>query len=291
MAQIAQMTSHSNALGAAFAVVVSFVGCAPRAVEPAPAAPKQPSVVEAPPETAPSDRFAESPHVALGLPTRADSRDELLFDRDVFVGSYSRAHAGPNWIAWRLVAEDLGDAPRTSSFRADRALLGIEPVAADAFSGSGWDRGHLCPSEDRTATREANRATFVMSNVLPQEPSMNRGSWARLEAHTRELASNGRVVHVVAGAVWSSDAERVGRSTIPEKLFKVVVATQTGDARDVTEEARVIAVLVLNDGSTKGQPWTSHRTSVGAIEDATGYDLLSSLADPVEQAIEARVDE
>ncbi len=238
-----------------------------------------------------SKRFAESPHVALGVPTNEGAPDELLFDRHYFVGSYSRQKAGPNWIAWRLVASDLGDAPRTSSFRADRELPGIEPVLSDAFAGSGWDRGHLCPSEDRSASRDANRSTFIMSNVVPQEPAMNRGSWARLEADTRELASAGQTVHVVAGAVWGRDAGTVGRSAIPERLFKVIVSSQAALASDVTEEATVIAVLVRNDASVKGHPWRDHLTSVDEIESVTGYDLLSAIPDPIEDAIEARVHE
>ena len=38
------------------------------------------------------------------------------------------------------------------------------------YTGSGFDRGHMCPHSDRAANEEMSFATFVMSNIIPQAP-------------------------------------------------------------------------------------------------------------------------
>jgi endonuclease G len=254
-----------------------------------------PPVGPAPPSPAPRGPTAElrlvdrSPHVLLGVPTDDDASDEVIIDREHFVASISKETRLANWVAWRIRPGDVGEVPRTSSFRVDVGLSESLRVAVDEYAGTGWDRGHLCPAEDRSASAEANRSTFVTSNVVPQWPAMNRGSWARLEAHTRELSSVG-AAYVVAGTVWRapSTATRLGRLPVPPRLFKVVVATQAESAASVTTADVIVAVLVPNDESAKGRPWSELTTSVDAIEAATGYDLLRSLPDDVEVALEAR---
>ena len=234
-----------------------------------------------------------SRHLALGLPEDEDPSDEVLLDRGEFVLSYSRTHNAPNWVAWRLEAADLGAVERGSSFRADLGLpAGLTPIEPDALRKSGWDRGHLCPSEDRTASAAANRQTFIMSNVLPQNPTLNRGSWARLEADTRAFAQEGQTVQVLAGALWQDGAaseSRVGGMTIPSRLFKIVVASRgDGQPESINETDTVIAVIAANSDAAKGHSWREFQTSVDAIEEASGYDFLAELPDTIETALEAR---
>ncbi|WP_255412675.1 DNA/RNA non-specific endonuclease [Chitinophaga sp. S165] len=38
------------------------------------------------------------------------------------------------------------------------------------------DRGHNCPSADRTSTT-ANSSTFLMTNMIPQAPQNNQQTW------------------------------------------------------------------------------------------------------------------
>jgi endonuclease G len=233
--------------------------------------------------------LARSPHVQLGVPTDGDASDEVTIDREHFAASISKETRLASWVAWRVRPSDVGDVPRSSSFRVDAGLPEPLRVAVDEYAGTGWDRGHLCPAEDRSASVEANRSTFLTSNVVPQWPAMNRGSWARLEAHTRDLASVG-AAYVVAGTVWDERAAptRLGQLPVPPRLFKVIVATRAERAADVTTSDTVVAVLLPNDERAKGRPWSEHVTSVDAIEAATGYDLLRALPDDVEEALEAR---
>src|SRR4029453_13965101 len=94
----------------------------------------------------------------------------------------------------------LGDAPRQNDFRPDSTLpLGWYQVQAKDYAGSGFDRGHMSPSGDRTVTISANSATFLMTNMIPQLPASNQGPWARLEGYCRSLVSLGNELYIVSG--------------------------------------------------------------------------------------------
>jgi hypothetical protein len=59
---------------------------------------------------------------------------------------------------------------RRSKFAPDPDLPeGFFQVRPNDYRGSGFDRGHMCPSGDRTATKEDNEATFYVTNMVPQE--------------------------------------------------------------------------------------------------------------------------
>jgi endonuclease G len=82
-----------------------------------------------------------------------------------------------------------------------------------------------------------------------------------------------------------------GRVTVPAHCWQVVVVLPMGnnDASRVSSATRVIAVDTPNDNSLS-TVWGTYRTSVDAIETATGYDLLSAVPSAVQQVVEARVD-
>jgi endonuclease G len=71
-------------------------------------------------------------------------------------------------VSWHLSSSWLGSAARQNDFRADTTLpSGWYQVQATDYSGSGFDRGHMCPSADRTITVTDNSATSWMTNGLP----------------------------------------------------------------------------------------------------------------------------
>ncbi|UOQ79201.1 DNA/RNA non-specific endonuclease [Hymenobacter sp. 5516J-16] len=82
-----------------------------------------------------------------------------------------------------------------------------------------------------------------------------------------------------------------GRVTVPARVWKVIVILPTGeaDATRVRPDTRVIAVDMPNNNSVSGG-WETYRTSVDAIEAATGYDLLSAVDPAVQQQLESQPD-
>lgn len=280
------------------AVVVLLAACS----TPVPAVPLPPSPAATPgepprPLPPPEGAIARSVHVALGVPTDADPSDDYLMDKDQFVLSYSPKLNAPNWASWNLDRRHLGRAPRSMRFRSDDALpAGFYVVKDHDFVGSGYDRGHLCPSADRTASPAANAATFVLTNVHPQLHDLNAGPWEKLEEHERDLARRGKELYIVAGGVFDREPKRIGRDpdpakrvAVPRASYKVIVVLEQGQGLEsVGTDTEVIAVVMPNAPGARDHAWTDYAVSVRAVEGETGYDFLGRVPKTVQEAIESR---
>ena len=79
---------------------------------------------------------------------------------------------------------------------------------------------------------------------------------------------------------------------IPSTTWKIVVILLRGQTlADVhsTADLRVIAVNMPNVAGISANGWEMYKTTVDAIEAATGYDFLADLPDDVEAAVEAAI--
>src|SRR5262249_55631242 len=120
---------------------------------------------------------ALSRHTTLGIPAPASTSDvnNFLSGKSGYVVSYNRSRKVPNWVSWELNTSYLGSVTRQDDFRPDDTFPASEPQAALAdYSGSGYDRGHMCPSADRTLTVAANSQTFFLTNMVPQAANNNQ---------------------------------------------------------------------------------------------------------------------
>jgi len=203
---------------------------------------------------------------------------------------------GANWVSWELNESWFGSAPRLKGkFLEDRELPSeFRRVSHDDYTNSGYDRGHMVRSEERTRSPEDNRTTFLMTNILPQYHDLNAGPWLRLEEHCQKLATReGRELFVMAGGVFPPGkrvADTIGKDVaVPKHFFKIVVVLQPGQtARDVQSSTQVIAVIMPNETGIIDEGWEKYRTSVDEIEKRTGYEFLSAVPTSVQNAIEAR---
>lgn len=127
---------------------------------------------------------AERPCLYGGLPKALSSSAEfkVLKNKGYTVG-YSEKHKDPVWAAYRLFRVDNPPKlPRPGQFAVDERTEAH--VGPGAYARSGYDRGHMAPNH-AIATRygqEAQLETFLMSNVCPQRPDLNRRVWQSLEA-------------------------------------------------------------------------------------------------------------
>ena len=243
-------------------------------------------------------------HLTLGNPSGATTDiaqpNNYLLSKPQYALSYHRERGIPNWVSWHLSTDWRGSAARQDDFRPDAMLpAGWYQVQSNSYTGSGFDRGHNCPSADRTNTVADNSATFLMTNMMPQAPRNNQQTWANLEDYSRDQLATGNEVYVICGSYGRGGTGTngymttldQGRVTVPARCWKVVVILPTGtnDASRVTANTRVIAIDTPNDNSIS-TTWGTYRTTVDAIEAATGYDLLSAIPSAVQQVVEARVD-
>ncbi len=276
------------------AFTLLLAACQKEAVAPTPTTPSVPVTPTAP----------LSEHLTLGNPSGATADvaqpTNYLLAKPQYALSYHRDRGIPNWVSWHLSPDWRGSAARQDDFRPDVTLpAGWYQVQSSSYTGSGFDRGHLCPSADRTNTVADNSATFLMTNMMPQAPRNNQQTWANLEDYSRDQLATGNEVYVICGSYGRGGTGTngylttldQGRVTVPARCWKVVVILPTGtnDASRVTTGTRVIAIDTPNDNSIS-TTWGTYRTSVDAIEVATGLDLLSAVPATIQQTIEARTD-
>ncbi len=240
-----------------------------------------------------------SVHTTLGNPSNAASDVNLymnyLMEKPQYVLSYHRDKGTPNWVAWHLNSTWLGSTPRQDDFRADNTLpAGWYQVGSTSYSGSGYDRGHMCPSADRTASVADNSSTFLMTNMIPQAPNNNQGPWANMESYLRTLVTSGKELYIYSGGYGSQGTINSGNVNVPTRTWKVVVVLDEGsnDLSRVTTATRVIAVDMSNDNAliSRTADWKTFRVSVDAIEAATGYDFLGKVSPSIQSVIESVVD-
>jgi endonuclease G len=247
----------------------------------------------------------DNDHMLMGNPSGAvtdatNYPNNYFMNKTYYAMSYSRDRGTPNWVSWHIYSGDLGSAARQDDFRADASLPSTwYKPGSTSYSGSGFDRGHNCPSADRTLTTTANSSTFLMSNMIPQAPTNNQQTWNNMESYIRSLVTAGNEVYVIMGSYGvggtgsngTYNTIDAGRITVPNRVWKVVVVIPNGngDLSRVTSSTRVIAVNTPNTNSISTD-WRTYRTSVDAIEAATGYNLLSNLPSTVQSAVEAVVD-
>ena len=250
------------------------------------------------------DNSKDNDNMGLGNPSGATANtsnsNNYLMTKPQYTLSYNNSKHEPNWVSWHLDSSNLGSTTRQDDFRVDPTLpTGWYQVTANEFSGSGFDRGHMTPSGDRTSSVSDNSATFLMTNMIPQAPNNNQITWENLEAYSRHLVSTGNELYIISGGYGSGGTGKNGYMTtvgngvvVPAYTWKVIVVLSNGnnDISRISTSTRVIAVLMPNDQTASSHPWGYYRVSVDTIESLIGYDFLSSVPTSIQSIIEANVD-
>lgn len=131
----------------------------------------------------------------------------------------------PSLVEWVVCSDDMGNMKREPSWRFLPDVPDIRARARhDDYTNSGYDRGHMCAASDRSASISSMKSTFVMSNVAPQTPRLNRGKWQASERACRKLAIEYDSVHVLAMPIFiQRDTTFIGghRIAVPHAFLKV----------------------------------------------------------------------
>ncbi len=233
--------------------------------------------------------------------TATDSNNYLIIKHQ-FSLAYNNSRGIPNWVGWHLSTAWKGTAERCDCFTQDTQIpTGYYRASTSHYTGSGFDRGHLCPSDDRDASDTDNAVTFKMSNIAPQAPQLNQITWLALENYCRNLINAGNELYIFSGGYGQGGVGSSSDTTysinsdkikVPSRFWKVIIVLPNGsnDLSRVTTSTRVIAVDMPNVQAVSAMPWTFYRTTTDAIETATGYNFFSALPTATQAAIEATID-
>ncbi len=245
-------------------------------------------------------------NLAFGNPssafTNVGAPNNYLLSKAQYALSYNNSRGTANWVSWHLSSAWKGAATRCNCFTQDASLpTSFFRATTSNYTNSGFDRGHLCPSEDRDGSSTDNAATFLMTNIIPQAPINNQQTWQNFEAYCQGLATSNQEMYIIAGGYGTGGSGSLGgvtntinngTITVPNRVWKVVVILTNGsdDLTRVSTTTRVIAIDTPNNQTANSLPWGNYRTTVDAIEAATGLDLLSNLPDGIEAGLESQVD-
>jgi endonuclease G len=186
----------------------------------------------------------------------------------------------PVWVSY-----NLGPNPNLYSF--SRPSFRIDPnypeLSTKAYYKTGFDRGHMAPNYALMTRfgRQGQLDSFHMTNMVPMNPSLNRGLWANFESKVaREFANQFEQVWVFTGPIFDKNETKLPSGVeIPDSFYKIVLD-------ELESIPRVIAIEVKNE-----KPYSSDLehflVSVDSIENKTGIDFFSDLDDRLENKIES----
>ena len=245
-------------------------------------------------------------HLTMGNPSNCvfdvNQPTNFLMEKTQYVLCYHRDRGTATWTSWHLDTTWMGSAPRQNDYRADTTLpAGWYQVQGTDYSGSGFDRGHMTPSADRTITVADNSATFLMTNMIPQAPDNNQGPWEALESYCRTLVGAGNELYIISGGIGTGGTGSNGGTTttianghvtVPAQTWKVIIVLPVGtnDVSRVTTSTRTIAVIMPNTQGIRTTDWRTYRVSVDQVEALTGFDFFSNVPVGIQAVIESVVD-
>jgi DNA/RNA endonuclease G (NUC1) len=195
----------------------------------------------------------------IALPEDTQTNNYLL-EKPQYAVSYNNETKNPNWVSWKIDGSWIGNDTNSVSRRSLRltdlpdnyppntdfsASSGDEPWISDpslptanfpvkvegedlnnAVSSGSLQRGHLSAFRDRDRNAKDAIATFLTTNLIPQntENNINNTAWAKFENYIENtLVSQGREVYVIAGGYY--DTNRVN----PRLVANNTVVNANGD--------------------------------------------------------------
>ena len=219
-----------------------------------------------------------------------------VLNKEYFVINHNDDWKIPYWVAYYVSSSNLqGNTGRTDDFRPDPQLAtGLRSELED-YRHSGYDRGHNAPAAVFKRNREAMSTTFLLSNMSPQTPKLNRYIWKNLEEQVRDLVMEEGEAWVITGNVFfNADSqficprEFIGPGdeknvAVPTHCFKVILSN------DESGNFSMYAFLLPNQRETIPGTPDDYLVSVDRLEEITGYDFFPELADDIEDNLESVV--
>lgn len=162
-----------------------------------------------------------------------------------YVVRYSLDYKGPV-LTSHQIHPSSSRIKRINRFHQD-VRLKDSPKPSD-YIGTGYDKGHMVPAGDAKNDLEMYD-TFLMSNMTPQHPTLNRLTWRFLEDQNRYLAAEVNYpITSVTIAEYRSPNRLDSGELIPSGYWKVIFLKNDVDyyfAENI-ENGKVIRVDFVN---------------------------------------------
>jgi len=129
---------------------------------------------------------------------------------------------------------------------------------------------------------QAQLETFLMSNILPQRPNLNRRVWEQLEqTEIKTYANRFKQLWVTDGPIFHGNVEKLtGGVAVPDACYKILVVEENN-------QPRTLAFIMPQNVSGAELP-QQFLTSVAAVEKETGLNFFSALPKEIGAKMEAQ---
>ncbi len=222
----------------------------------------------------------------LEIPICSGSGDHEVRHFTHYSLCYRESYEQCEWAAYELTQDELEkNVSRTNTFKQDPGISSGSASLED-YRGSGYDRGHIAPAADFMFDIDAMKDTFFMSNMSPQNPSMNRGIWSRLEAEGRVWAEKNGRVFIVTGPILEKSVYKtigINKVSVPEYFYKIFLSPII--LGDGSFAVMCSAYCIPNSKTEKS--FSDFQCTVNEIEIRTGIDFFFKLEDELEEKIES----
>ncbi len=206
-----------------------------------------------------------------------------LRNRGYSVG-FDEALPSPRWSSYRVFPYKDVHLERPSTFRSDARTAAR--VTTSEYVRSGYDRGHLAPNYAISVCygEEAQKETFLLSNIVPQLHALNAGLWKDMEQRImkRYVARYGTVWVQVGPVFAKPPLKQVGRIPVPSSFWMVI--SEYDEAR---HGIRAIAYLVPHEEKWRDAELTRYVVSIRRVEELTGLDFFPKLPRPTQDRLES----
>lgn len=171
-------------------------------------------------------------------------------------------------------------------FQEDTAIPEAYRTTLADYRGSGYDRGHICPSADRQNSKDANEQTFYLSNMQPQVNGFNAGVWANMENQLRNTWNTSTyrdILYVCKGGTIDNASQIAGYAKndliVPKYFFAAILAVKNGQYKAIG--------LWFEHKKNNDNVLSNYVVSIDELEKLTGIDFFCNLPDSIEDKVES----
>lgn len=223
--------------------------------------------------------------IALEIPTVSKRVSSQILKREGYILSYNSDTKNCNWVAYELTREEAnGQVPRDNNFYEDSDVQCPRATKED-YKGTIWSRGHMAPAGDMKWSEKAMSQSCLLTNICPQDATLNNGAWESIERRCRLLAKQYGKVYIVCGPLYNQNGpiRTIGLNQIrvPDSFFKVILVSDG-------QSYSCIGFMFPNEQITAAQK-NDYVFSVDKIEEICGMDFFSKLPDIIEDSIESGI--
>ena len=147
----------------------------------------------------------------------------------------------PNCVAYNLTQQmvmmaDAPDAEKRKNYKFNKDKNVAACPDWREYKNSGYDRGHMAPADDMKWSREAMTECFYMTNMCPQNNSLNSGAWRSLEQKVHRWAARYGELLVFTGPIVHSTHKTIGPEhdiVVPQGFFQGDICPEAATCHSV----------------------------------------------------------